>query len=385
MEIFQAVDIIIYAQLILIFIIVYIYLLRDKSELSARLFVNIVCALSIVNILEGVTWALNGILFPWGRQLCIVLNTVLLACNSLPAVAWVAYADYKIFCDTEKLKKRVKWYLIPFYMTVILLVVNAWTGIVFTIDDANVYTRGPGVSMIALMTYAMITGLFFRTRRYKKQINGKIMQSIFLFMLIPVLAGIIQMLAYGVLLIWPSFIFASLIAFFQIERETILRDPLTGLAVREQLAQRVQYLMNKNIGFSVVMLDMNDFKGINDKYGHHEGDQALITTAAILRHNVKTYDLICRYGGDEFTILIETEELKAAMDVGERICRELEAFNQKKVRPYRLSASAGYASWNPSAKKSLNELLREADTVMYLEKVKSRTDHKETLSACPRT
>jgi GGDEF domain-containing protein len=312
MELFRSVDIILYSELILVYIIVNIYQFREKNETSTKLFIFIVYILSIVNVLEGVSWVLNGSHFPWGRQISFAVNTVLLMCNSLPAVTWVAYADYKIFNDIEKLKKRVKWYLTPFYITVILLAINIWTGVVFTIDESNVYSRGPGVNIIALMTYAMIVGLYFRTKKYKKQISGKIMQSIFIFMLIPIIAGLIQMFAYGVLLIWPSFILASLIAFFQIEKDAIQRDPLTGLAIREQLEQRAHYLMNKNIGFSVVMLDMNDFKSINDQFGHFEGDQALIITASILRHNVKAYDLICRYGGDEFIILVESDEKKSS-------------------------------------------------------------------------
>lgn len=380
MDTFRAVDLIIYSELILVYIIVNIYRSSEKNEISTKLFLIIVYTLSVVNILEGVTWVLNGFQHPWGRQISFITNTVLLMCNSFPAASWVAYADYKIFNDIEKLKKRVKWYLIPFYITVILLVLNVWTGTVFTIDESNVYSRGPGVNIIALMTYAMITGLYFRTKKFKKQINGKIMQSIFLFMLIPVIAGIIQMLAYGVLLIWPSFIFASLIAFSQIEKDAILRDPLTGLAIREQLERRAQYLMNKNIGFSVIMIDMNGFKSINDQYGHHEGDQALITTASILRHNVKAYDLICRYGGDEFIILVETDKENAAKEVSKRISEEFEVFNHKDIKQYRLSISIGYAYWNPSEMKSLNQILCEADTMMYLDKEKYKTENKENLS-----
>jgi len=370
METFRAVDLIIYSELILVYIIVNIYRLGEKNEVSSKLFIFIVYALSVVNILEGVTWALNGFQHPWGRQISFIANTVLLMCNSLPAVAWVSYADYKIFNNIEKLKRRIKWYLIPFYIAVAILVINVWTGIAFTIDQSNVYSRGPGVNIIALMTYAMITGLYFRTRKFKKQINGKIIQSIFLFMLIPVIAGIIQMLAYGVLLIWPSFILASLIAFFQIEKDAILRDPLTGLAIREQLERRAKYLMNKNIGFSVIMIDMDGFKSINDQYGHHEGDRALIIIASILRHSVKAYDLICRYGGDEFIILIETDEENAAAKVSERIHQEFEAFNNKNIKQYHLNISTGHAYWNPSELKSLSEILSEADVMMYQKKGK---------------
>ncbi|HOO27320.1 MAG TPA: GGDEF domain-containing protein, partial [Lachnospiraceae bacterium] len=287
MEGFRAVDLVIYAECILIYIIINIHRSGKRKERSIRLFLYCVYSLLVVNMLEGVTWAINGLIYPGGRQISFITNTVLLLCNSLPAVTWVAYADNKIFSNAKKLKKRVRLYLIPFYMTAVLLILNIWNGFVFTIDENNVYARGPGVYIISSMIYILVICLYFATRKYKKQINGKITQSILLFMLFPVVGGIIQMFAYGVLLVWPSFIFASLIAFFQIEREEILCDPLTGLTLREQMEQRAQYLMNKKIAFFVIMIDMDGFKSINDQYGHHEGDLALITAASFLRNSVR--------------------------------------------------------------------------------------------------
>jgi diguanylate cyclase (GGDEF)-like protein len=367
-DIFKSVDLIIYSELILIYIIVNLYRKHTQSEQSTKLFLCIAYVLSVDTILEGVTWAINGLHYPLDREISMLTNTILLACNSLPAITWVAYADYKIFNDYKKMKKRIRFYLIPFYISVILLTINLWTGIVFTIDETNVYSRSAGLYVIPLMTYAMITVLYFSTRKYKKQINGKIMQSIFLFMLIPIAAGILQMLFYGILLIWPAFIFATLIAFIQVEKDAVSKDTLTGLATREQLERRMQYLTSKSIGFSVIMADMNGFKMINDQFGHQEGDQALTIVASILKHNVKSFDLICRYGGDEFVILLESDDHSASGKVSKRIRQEAEAFNRKMAKPYQLSMSFGHAYWNPGEKKPQDELMREVDAMMYKDK-----------------
>jgi diguanylate cyclase (GGDEF)-like protein len=189
----------------------------------------------------------------------------------------------------------------------------------------------------------MIISLYFQTRKFRKQINGKIMQAIFLFMLIPIIAGVIQMLSYGLLIIWPAFIFASMIAYFHIERDSILRDPLTGLTTREQFENRAHYLMNKKINFYVIMIDMNQFKKINDLFGHSEGDKALIISTSILKQNVKTYDLVCRYGGDEFLVLIETASENEIIKINQRIHDEFDKFNHKNIKNYDLTISHGYA------------------------------------------
>ncbi len=377
METLRAIDLMVYSQLILIYILIGNLRKKNRDLVSKRLFSCIIYTLTYENILEGVTWALNGTSIEYGHEISVFANTALLLFNSFPAVFWVTYADYKIFADWENLKKRMVWYFIPFYVTIGLLLVNLRTGFVFTIREDNTYERGVGVTVIALMTYALVTCLYLMTRRFKRKINGRLMQSIFIFMLIPVAAGIIQMLAYGLLLIWPAFILATLIAFFQIEKEAIQKDPLTGLAVRELLEQRVQYLMSRGIGFSIIMIDMNDFKGINDRFGHHEGDQALLLTADLFVKNQHKCDMICRYGGDEFTLLLDTSVNEQVQDMVTELQKQFEEFNKTGGKPYKLSLSAGYASWNLGNQKTLDEILRDADTMMYQKKNEYKHNQQE--------
>lgn len=367
-SLFCSIDLLIYSELILIYIFISLIRQDFRTELSHSLFLIITLVLSVVNFLEGVTWLLNGTTLTYSRLLLYVTNNLLIACNSLPAVIWVAYADYKIFNDRSQLKKHLKWYLIPFCLTLILLIINVFTGIVFTIDSENTYARGIGLYLIVLMTYGMISFLYFRIRNYRQQINGKIIESIFLFMLIPIVAGILQMFIYGILIIWPSFIFATLIAYIQIERDTFLRDPLTGLPSREQLEERFSYLTANKHCFVIIMFDMNDFKTINDHYGHYEGDQALITTANLLHHAAKSHDNVYRFGGDEFIILLESNH---KTDIDETIARIKQTFldyNQKNGKPYSLSASFGYSIFNPADPQTLQDLISEADEQMYVNK-----------------
>jgi hypothetical protein len=115
MEVFRDIDIIIYAQLILMYILINIHRYGDKKELSTKLFILIIYSLSIVNILEGITWVINGLQFPFCHEVSLLTNTILLMCNSLPAVTWLMYADYKIFNNTESLKKRIN--IILFHYT----------------------------------------------------------------------------------------------------------------------------------------------------------------------------------------------------------------------------------------------------------------------------
>lgn len=84
--------------------------------------------------------------------------------------------------------------------------------------------------------------------------------------------------------------------------------------------------------------------------------------------------MVCRYGGDEFIILIESDDKTTAIMVKERIQKASKEYNLKKIKPYQLSMSFGHASMDPSKKKSLQEILREADHMMYFEKDKCRQE-----------
>jgi len=83
---------------------------------------------------------------------------------------------------------------------------------------------------------------------------------------------------------------------------------------------------------------------------------------------VREYDLVCRYGGDEFLILAEADEEDVAARISGMIGREFDVFNYTEIKKYHLSFSIGYAYWEPAEGRSLSELICEADAKMYQDK-----------------
>ena len=118
----------------------------------------------------------------------------------------------------------------------------------------------------------------------------------------------------------------------------------------------------------IFMLDINFFKEINDKYGHPEGDMALIRTADQLkRFLAKTNAFLCRYGGDEFAI-ISACSFEEAGKLRVTLYREFEALNNNDDSPYRISISVGYAPVVGGGMNAVQEALRLADQELYKEK-----------------
>ena len=147
-------------------------------------------------------------------------------------------------------------------------------------------------------------------------------------------------------------------------------DPLTGLFNRRHLDE----FLRQNIQFggqellAGVMIDLDDFKAINDRCGHDVGDQALRYTAGILKKSFRAKDFIARYGGDEFLILLRVQNRNVLEQVMKRLRENLRQFNQEKLVPYELSLSVGYDCYTGTSQTEIKEFLKHIDFLMYREK-----------------
>ena len=146
-------------------------------------------------------------------------------------------------------------------------------------------------------------------------------------------------------------------------------DSLTGLYNRRYLLEEIDREFaraNRNeSSLSLVMIDLDDLKTINDQFGHNEGDIALRELARILRLNTRASDLAARWGGDEFVLLAPDTDSKRAYIIGERIRSQVER-SRPMVSDQQISinVSVGIASY-PAHASCVTELIKRADQAMY--------------------
>lgn len=154
-------------------------------------------------------------------------------------------------------------------------------------------------------------------------------------------------------------------------------DPLTGLPNRRGfgILAQLQLKIAKRKKGSMLLLyaDFDDLKSINDNLGHHGGDKALIETANLLRETFRGSDIIARIGGDEFVVLAVENSKECSEILTGHLQKNLKAHNTKGSRPYKLSLSVGTVRYNSQHPCSIDELLDEADRLMYEQK---RVNHK---------
>jgi diguanylate cyclase (GGDEF)-like protein len=113
---------------------------------------------------------------------------------------------------------------------------------------------------------------------------------------------------------------------------------------------------------------MDGLKQINDTFGHKEGSQALMEIAQVLRQTFRTSDIIARFGGDEFVVLIKDVSEDCAEIISNAVHRSLGALNAEGNHPYNLSVSIGGAYYDPNHPCPIEELLTRADELMYSNK-----------------
>jgi diguanylate cyclase (GGDEF)-like protein/PAS domain S-box-containing protein len=157
-------------------------------------------------------------------------------------------------------------------------------------------------------------------------------------------------------------------------------DPLTGLPNRSFLSDMLGYSIaqakRESRRLAVLFVDLDDFKDVNDSYGHDTGDRLLIWIAEKLRHELREKDIIARFGGDEFVIIIpDLDHGESVALVARRLLaavREPYILGTQSIRP---SLSIGIAVY-PDGSAEQAELLRDADAAMYAAKQAGRNDYR---------
>ncbi len=161
--------------------------------------------------------------------------------------------------------------------------------------------------------------------------------------------------------------------------ELATTDSLTGLYLRRYFEVRLQEEMVRVRRYgrflSLLMLDIDFFKRINDTYGHQQGDKVLQGLASILTTSIRRdIDLSCRYGGEEFILLLPDTEIDGAYVLAERIRKRCAQtyFQTLKGKPLSITVSIGIIEMSKTTDVSKDELLRRVDNTLYVAKQSGR-------------
>ena len=154
-------------------------------------------------------------------------------------------------------------------------------------------------------------------------------------------------------------------------------DPLTGVFNRRKIAENLNDIQKSDQGVAIILLDLDHFKSINDTYGHDIGDMVLTKVAQTLNQNVRGGDLVGRFGGEEFIIVLQNKPLKTVIEIAERCRSEIEKLVIKinQTTNIHVSASFGVSTTDHFMSKEL--ILKQADDALYFAKKSGRNQVKQ--------
>ena len=153
-----------------------------------------------------------------------------------------------------------------------------------------------------------------------------------------------------------------------------MKDSLTGLFVRYRFDERAEEEFARarsgGVGLALLILDIDHFKQVNDRWGHPTGDQVLKSVAQVVMNQSRETDFCARYGGEEIAVLMPLTDVDKALPIAERIRRKVEdtLMGSQKIR---VTVSGGVAAVQPSTKR-MGEVVQAADQALYRAKKEGR-------------
>jgi diguanylate cyclase (GGDEF)-like protein len=156
---------------------------------------------------------------------------------------------------------------------------------------------------------------------------------------------------------------------YQSTKDLAMIDGLTGIYNHRAFKERLQIEIDRSQRYgnniTLLILDLDKFKRINDTYGHLHGDYVLKKSANIIRSSVRTIDTVARYGGEEFAVILINADKKSCLNTAERICKNMHIFLfEKDGMTERMAISIGMSEF-PSDGEDVQSIISSADMAMY--------------------
>ena len=334
---------------------------RKGKDLDSRLLTVLLITACSCCLMEMISFLVDGHPSVFCKVMAWVSNIWIYLANPLLSTLWLLYTDYHLHRKKERLTTTYRVHLILLVACWITILGNIFGHYLFVFDEQNVYSRMPASYTLYAVTFFMIGSSVVEVIRYRRYHRVVIFFPIWTF-LTPVFVGIVvQTLMYGVSLAWCCTSIGLAALYMSMQNELAYRDSLTGLYNRQYLDK----ILNTWTGRSGIMIDMDYFKEINDHYGHSVGDEALKDTANLLMTVCPENSVVIRFAGDEFILLLTTNQEILIEKTEEKIKKAVQEFNESSGRPYKISLSMGHALFT---QKDEDGFLEAIDGAMYRDK-----------------
>jgi diguanylate cyclase (GGDEF)-like protein len=346
----------------------------EKSELN-RIFLMMIRILFVLLFFDVMSRCDGYILsfFPLFNQ---IGNFMVFVMNPILPLFWFYYVYTYIW---EENANRQKIFInggLIVGINTLLVIISQYTGWYYYIDSKNIYYRGSLFIIPNLLAMGILVFTIFYIMYHRQRIEHKHYYTMLFFIFPPLIGLLLQGFIYGFSFILNSVTLSVLMILLNIQNRSLYIDHLTGVYNRKKLegalTDKIQK-SNRKHSFSMMMIDVNDFKEINDTFGHKEGDEALIRIAKLIELAIGKEDILIRYGGDEFCVILKTDIELEIKKILRHIHLLVDKENQSLKYPYKIYLSIGYGIYNIDSKLSSDAFVHEIDQYMYKEKQRMKS------------
>ncbi len=367
-----------YAILLLGILFFSLYFKREIYRFTSRLLSAVSVVIILMLIIEIFSWVFDGVNQPGYRPFNIAFNWIFFVFGPIAPGLMASYVDYVVNGDKERIRRRF-FYMQPFIINIVLGIVNLFIPIISSVSSDNVYQREALLPLGFIPTYLLLLYCLYLVFKNRKNLTPKVSLSISFFLLMPITGAILQMLFFGLKLMWSMLALGVIVAYIFTEMISTQRDYLTRLYTREATTEHIKSLLERNLPFTMIIFDINDIKKVNDQFGHRQGDRVLQHFAMLLEKVFGHNSIVARFGGDEFVVVSNEYNDQKIKSLNDELVSQMA--NYKELDILRdITCAIGYEIRNTNSTVSLDELYHKADINMYTDKSQKKAQLKRRVS-----
>ncbi len=361
----------IYSIIVLLIIIIGLRRHRDAHHLGNRIFRAIIIIDIILMIIDVLIQFTGGVSGTFALIFHYFLHISSFSIAPLIGLLWFYFVNVFTKKKSIPLKPWHIVFLLPLILNMVLAFISIFGSSIFYLDENNIYTRGRFFLIYVVISYFYLVISIIVIILQRKNMRKSNFVPLLLFSIPPIIGGIIQTLFYGLLITWQSIAISCLMIFLFVQSEIVVTDYLTGLFNKrefDEFLNQIKRSKYRHIKIAGMMIDLDNFKQINDQFGHVTGDQILREMGEILRKSFRKNDFLARVGGDEFAIFFEISQKEDENMFVQRLLSNINQFNLEHTYPFDLSISFGIDTFDSKSNLSIQEFFSHLDKLLYEQK-----------------
>ncbi len=346
----------------------------DK-QISTVILIRMLCLLEIYFLVDSIWILFESNVFTVNSIVFYIVSIIPYLCLLITAWLWYMYCEI-VQGNTDIIShKGTLKSIIPLYIAIIVMIIGMFTDFLISINENGFLEYGPLYVLLLCVPFGYLIHssikAFLRAYTHNRYYDHSLYIAMGLFPLLPIICGLLQSFFITTPIMCYGATGAILFLYLTAIENRISIDPLTHINNRQELHRYLTIKMRSNPkdkDLYLLILDVNHFKGINDKYGHIEGDKALVTVANAMKASfvdTKSSFFLCRFGGDEFIVIMEAYDEKQVRNQAALIQSNVTKLNEDSGAAFTLSVCVGYARYDYNNPKTIQQLIAQADEKLY--------------------